>query len=244
MTATVNPIIEGLRKPIDGMKKIKGVWLPEHDTHFEDHLNKGPTYRGRGTYQMKKILAAMTHVRHRQGALDIGAHVGLWSLYLADHFTRLHAFEPVPDHVKCYRKNMAYYLDAAKPHVTLHQVALGSEEGKAKMATTPDNTGNARIAGYARMAGEGDLAVDVERLDDYVFEAVNFVKVDVEGFELEVIKGGAKLIQAQKPVLVIEQKPGMGQKYGFGERAAVDLVLSWGAKVAWEMGGDFCLTWE
>jgi FkbM family methyltransferase len=231
-------------KPVNGMKKIRGVWLPEYDTHFEEHLAKGPTYKGRGTYQMKKILEALKFVPIKRTALDIGAHVGLWSMCLADHFNQLHAFEPMPDHIKCYRKNMAFYLEGMR-HVQLYEVALGNEVGEGKMDVTLDNTGNAHIVGYSRMGvnGQGAVSVDLRRLDDYTFEDVTFIKIDVEGFELEVVKGGEALIKSQKPVMVIEQKPGMGQRYGYGEREAVDLVITWGAKIAWERSGDFCLTW-
>lgn len=234
------------------MKQCRGIWLPNSDTHFAEHLEKGPAYRGAGTYQMKKILLAMQvvkqHTSDKGVALDIGAHVGLWSRYLVDHFPTVIAFEPVPNHVECFKANLAKEL-RADPHnsrVILYQHALGNGDGEILIETTPDNSGNAHVsAPGAKVNGHGVL-VPLRKLDDYVLagHSISFIKVDVEGFELDVLKGGEQTIKREKPVMVIEQKPGHGRRYGLKDTAAVDLMKQWGASVAWEKSGDFCMYWK
>src|SRR5688572_32728595 len=88
------------------MKKIKGIWLPDGDTHFAAHLEAGPEHDGAGTYQFAKIDMAMKMVpTERRGmALDIGGHVGLWSRVLASCFRGVIAFEPVPHLAECFRR--------------------------------------------------------------------------------------------------------------------------------------------
>jgi FkbM family methyltransferase len=223
------------------MKQVKGIWLPDSDTHFEAHLNKGPEFQGAGTYQLKKIEMALAQVKKRDTAIDIGAHVGLWSRVLAPNFVRVIAFEPVREHINCFHKNLGHV-----PNVTLIPIALGNYTGGDILINpTPDNTGNAHVDTNAKASGERAV---IDRLDAIALvkdaRSIDFIKIDVEGYELEVVKGAEQTIKKHKPVMVIEQKPGHGQRYGFGERAAVDLVLTWGAKIAWIKAGDCCLVWK
>ena len=223
------------------MKQHRGIWLPDTDTHFSDHLDKGPEYKGAGTYQFKKIELALAQIKQWHGAVDIGAHVGLWSRVLADKFDSLWAFEPVPELCDCYVRNLARKLvDRPNPRIVLHPVALASYEGSTYIDPIPNNSGNACVT-----TDPTKIKVPLRTLDSFrLYEhEIDFIKIDVEGFELEVIKGGEETIKRCKPVMVIEQKPGHGQRYGFGERAAVDLVLTWGAKLLWSRAGDYCLGW-
>lgn len=219
------------------MKQHKEIWLPDDDTHFTAHLDKGPLYMGAGTYQMKKIEMALAQVTDWQGAVDIGAHVGLWSRVLADKFYYLWAFEPVPNLRECYARNLT---SRQNTRVVLHPVALGSAAGHVYIDPIPANSGNACVTDDTTK-----IKVLMQTLDHFrLYErGVSFIKIDVEGYELEVVKGGEKTIKACRPVMVIEQKKGHGQRYGFGETAAVDLVLTWGAKLLWHRAGDYCLGW-
>ena len=72
-------------------------------------------------------------------ALDIGAHVGLWSVDMANHFKELICFEPIKESGECLIKNMA---DRNITNYRLHDCALGSEFGTVKLNTNDDNSGN------------------------------------------------------------------------------------------------------
>ena len=226
------------------MKQIQGVCLPDHDTLFAYHLSKGPLlYDGRGTYQLKKIEQALKVVDHSATALDIGAHVGLWSMILKDHFERVLAFEPVPEHVACFHLNLQDSIDfgQGKGNVEVYPIALGSVHKKVLINPVPDNSGNAYVE-TVKMEGHNLVEVEQHLLDDwYVGGPISFIKIDVEGYELEVIKGAEDTIRLHRPVIVVEQKPGNAKKYGFKTTEAVELLQKWGAKVQWEMSGDYCL---
>ena len=79
---------------------------------------------------------------------------------------------------------------------------------------------------------------------DFAGERIDLLKIDVEGWEVQVVRGGERVIRECKPVVVVEQKPGHAEAYGFGRRDAVDLLASWGAEVAWEKAGDVCMRWK
>ena len=223
------------------MKQHQGIWLPDADTHFAGHLDKGPKIDGAGTYQHAKLEMALKLCKNRVCAIDIGAHVGLWSRTLAREFETVIAFEPVPEHQECFKRNLNN--PTRKSRVVLHPFALGVEHREIFIDTIPDNSGNARVSQIGSIAQS--VKVKMHRLDDYIFAAhgVNFIKIDVEGWELDVIKGGKDTILRYKPVMVVEQKPGHGQRYGVSDRAAVDLLLTWGAREAWVKNGDHCLVW-
>ncbi|WP_269581962.1 FkbM family methyltransferase [Roseibium sp. Sym1] len=218
-------------------QQVNGVFLPAADTHFADHLLSGPLFRSKGTYQYSKIEKALEVLKARNSkmrhALDIGAHVGLWSMVIAEYFESVVAFEPVPEHVHCYRLNTADFSN-----VKLHKTVLGAKSGKANVISTPENTGNA----FVRDGGVG--GVRMRKLDSFNFKDIDFVKIDVEGFEYFVIQGGEHLLKRDKPVMVIEQKKGNAERYGLEQTAAVKLLESWGAVVQWRKSGDFCLAWN
>lgn len=100
-------------------------------------------------------------------------------------------------------------------------------------------------SGNSAIDKKGQLAVDVATLDHWdVGAKVDFLKVDCEGFEYFVMKGAEGVIKPSRPCIIVEQKTGMGSKYGLSDTAAVELLQSWGAKLRFEMSGDYCLSWD
>lgn len=220
------------------MKQVRGVWLPDGDDHFAYHLEQGPEFAGAGTYQFRKILAAL---RHCEGgpcrvAVDVGAHVGLWSRVLARHFGLVHAFEPLAHLRECLDANVA---DCE--NVRVHPVAVSNAAGVIRMRIVEDNTGNCCVA---TLTESRTTPVEAITLDDRTDLAdLDFLKIDVEGWELYVVEGGRRLITETRPIIVVEQKPGNAERYGIGQRDAVKRLESWGASVLWEKAGDVCLGW-
>lgn len=220
------------------MKEVCGIWLPDDDTHFADHLEKGPEYRGAGTYQFKKIQMALKVTKRRRTALDIGAHVGLWSRVLAAEFERVEAFEPVPALMTCFDKNTEHLKN-----IQLHPCAL-SDTTVDVFLTEPDgNSGNWHVTARGENAKYAPLTFALDNDEAFELNDVDFIKIDVEGWELHVLRGAEKLIKRDKPVIVIEQKPDNAERYGIDRFAARNLLLSWGAKQLWEKSGDYCFGW-
>jgi FkbM family methyltransferase len=227
------------------MKQVAGIWLPDDDTHFADYLERSPRHAGAGTYQLKKIQMALRVMpQDRRGvAVDVGAHVGLWSRVLADNFERVVAFEPVPHIADCFQRN----LDGST-NVTLRRLAVSHRAGEIWMTGASENTGNCAIARYPM---QPDISVQATTLDQECLgggslegeSRVGFIKIDVEGWEVEVLRGGEQMIRACHPIIVIEQKPDNAERYGFKRFAARRLLKSWGAKQLWEKSGDYCLGW-
>lgn len=221
------------------MKDIRGIWFPDHDDHFEAQLAGGPLVDGKGTYQWKKYQLALPHVKSRGHALDVGGHVGLWSRVMAMDFESVTAIEPMSALRECFVRNVP-------ERVKLLPYAVGDRSGKALIGFPTENTGNARVAELGeQIFEETDRAetVEVVTLDSLDLPHVDFLKIDVEGYEFEVIAGAEQTIRGHRPVMVVEQKPLQAERYGRGRWDAVGLLKSWGMKQAHEIGGDHIMVW-
>lgn len=215
------------------MKFVHGIAIPDSDTHFERVITT-PMFEGKGTYQYKKIEAALQCVRKRRVALDIGGHVGTWSRVLGRRFERVDAFEPLAQHRECFKHNLADYRN-----VNLFPHAVSNEVGSLSIHYVGDNTGHSHVG-----VGEEVRAISI----DSVYESdtdVDFIKIDVEGYELPVIQGAEALIKRCRPVMVVEQKPHKNaERYGWGQHDAVSLLKSWGMVELTVMAGDHIMMWR
>lgn len=220
-----------LQRPSEVMKRVGGVWLPAHERHMVEWMTKrNERVDGKLTYQYHKLSAALGHCQRFRNAVDVGAHCGFWSMHLVKRFGFVHAFEPVELHRACFDQNIE------AENVALYKCALGEASGRVSIATTPGSSGDSRVA-------KGDT-VEMRRLDDFDFQEVDFLKVDCEGYELAILRGAEELLTRCRPVVCVEQKPGMPSRFGFAGRGAVSFLESLGAKARAEMSGDFILSWD
>src|SRR5437773_1908859 len=121
-------------------------------------------------------------------AVDVGANVGFYTYALAGHFDVVHAFEP-NEHL------VAAMLNWRHPALRLHLVGLSSRQGEATLYV-PVNNG-VTLSGWGSLdphwlpGAEGviEKRIRLNRLDAYELSDVRFMKVDVEGGELEVLRG-------------------------------------------------------
>lgn len=208
-----------------------GWWFPDGETHLMKWM-ANPKVRmamnGRPAYQGAKQKAAMELCTQFRTAVDVGGHVGLWSFNLAHAFDRVHAFEPVADHRECFVRNTE-----GLANIDLHACALGDREGSVRIRTEPTSSGDSRVD------GAGDIPMHT--LDSFHLDHVDLIKIDCEGFELFVLRGAEELLARQKPVIVVEQKPGHAVKYGLGDREALPFLESMGYRLAREMAGDLIM---
>jgi FkbM family methyltransferase len=217
------------------MKNVNGIWLPDDDTHFAEALMKAELFDGKASYQLQKLNMALGLLSsdRRHTAIDIGGHVGLWSRVLSWHFDDVLAFEPIPKLADCFDLNVS---DC--DNVRLERVALGRDIGTMNMQYSSGNSGNSCVS------LEG-IPVPMFMLDAIcqTVHKIDFIKIDVEGYELNVLLGAEQTIYENRPMIVIEQKPGNAERYGLGRFDALEYLKSqFGMRERWHKAGDYCLT--
>ncbi|MEH2235666.1 FkbM family methyltransferase [Nostoc sp.] len=132
-------------------------------------------------------------------AIDIGANKGLYSYALSKFCRVVHAFEPQPGTAEVIGKSR---ID----NIKINNVALSDTEGTLTLHI-PIIRGEiySALASFREPEGQHqDIEVPIKRLDDYNFQDVSFIKIDVEGHESHVIEGGRQTILREKPVLLVE----------------------------------------
>lgn len=214
------------------MKKFDKWFFPDKEEHLQDWMTKrNEVVDGRLTYQYHKYQAALDLCKSKRVAIDVGAHVGLWSYFLARDFEDVISFEPMDEHADCFEKNIQ-----AK-NVLLHRIALGEREDFVSMVThTANSSGDTGVSGSGK--------TPMITLDSMGLSDVDFIKIDCEGFEANVVTGAFDTIKRCKPVIIVEQKRDMSEaRYGIPALEAVNILKSCGATLAREISGDYIMVW-
>lgn len=223
------------------MQNVKGWWLPDGDEGFArifDTKDGLPLLDGMPTYQHRKYVAAKQQLSptKRYHALDIGAHVGLWTRMLVKDFSYVTAFEPIPNFRECWELNMR-----GVKNCILQPCALGKDHGRVDLVVKRGSSGTTHIVSEA---GDDTVSAEMLTLDSFRCVNVDFIKIDCEGYEHFVIQGGEETIRRFKPVMVVEQKEGTRGRYGLPFQSGIELLQSWGATRGVEIGGDHVLYWK
>ncbi len=186
-----------------------GSWIPP--TNFEERLKallvppslyirykaQKEWWRGEPEFRLLPFL-----VDRRRNAIDVGANKGTYTYALARLAKHVWAFEPNPKMFKILERGMA-------ANVTAAMVALSDRSGQAELRVP-----RMRKGGFSNQGGSLSatkiaanyraVAVEARRLDDLKLSDIGFMKIDVEGFEAEVLDGARETIRRSRPVMIIE----------------------------------------
>lgn len=141
--------------------------------------------------------------------LDIGANIGITAIPLArlKNNQLVYAFEPIRENFETLQKVVNYYK---LTNIILFQTALGNSKGSLRMIMPISS--NARLQGLSKVCQDDSdedgvyYDVQVDKLDDVIGrrETVSAIKIDVENFEYEVLKGAMYVLQRDKPIIYCE----------------------------------------
>nr|QBK93214.1 MAG: putative methyltransferase [Pithovirus LCPAC403] len=131
--------------------------------------------------------------------LDIGSHMGTYSILLSDYFEEVHSFEPQKSTFE-YMCNGIGLND--KTNIIPHNVALGNLENRSTLHKISADGGGSTLLKRDNCSVE---TVDVRTLDSFNLSNIGFIKIDVEGFELEVLEGSVEtLTRSHFPKFIFE----------------------------------------
>lgn len=170
--------------------------------------NKNDTYIGRsldvyGEYSEGEVELFRQVIQPGNVVIEVGANIGAHTLFLAQQVGRsgvVIAFEPQRILFQTMCANLA--LNSV-PNVYTLQQAVGAKAGSVVIPaidyTQENNFGGLSLGNYEN--GEG---VPLATLDGFNFPACSFLKIDVEGMELDVLHGAERLLRQFRPVIYLE----------------------------------------
>jgi len=170
-----------------------------------------------------ELFALEKFVQKGAVAVDVGANYGIYTLVLARLVGpegKVYSFEPAHEAAQVLRRN----VKRNNFHwVHVIQAACAESSGKAWLSHHPDPSRNAIV--MARGGRDKGESVEVVRLDDLVEEAA-FLKMDVEGAEELVLRGGMNLLEKSRPVVMLELNEGAVTTLGLEPLGAWSLLSS------------------
>jgi len=135
--------------------------------------------------------------------LDIGAHIGYYSLYMLPRVRACYCFEPGPRVLPLLENN----VDGIEK-VLVIPWAVGATQGRARFTLE-------RHSEVSHLSADGDdagdqIVVDVVTIDSFIADRllnVEAIKIDIEGHDLEAIEGALKVMAEQAPLVLTEARP-------------------------------------
>lgn len=147
----------------------------------------------------KEVSLLRDLVGKGETAIDVGANYGVYSYVLSKLCRKVEAFEPNPN---CAKEIEAFNAG----NITVHNVGLSSFRAFLELHIPIMNGFVAtESATFSKLTGDQEtIRVPVHALDDYNFTGVSFLKIDVEGHEIEVLKGAESTIEREHPTILVE----------------------------------------
>lgn len=165
----------------------------------------------RGVYDQLETDIIKQFIKDGDIALDIGAHIGYFTLLLARAVRsgRVYAFEPELKNFKFLSKNIEINKYS---NVVLENIALSSASGKVKLFLDKNNLGNMSFSSLniPQKSSNGYIEVKSMTLDEYmnkISNKISFIKIDVQGAEGLVFSGALQTLRRNKPVILVEFWP-------------------------------------
>lgn len=181
------------------LKTVQGRW--GECTYFAKDEYVGRSLHYYGEYNPDETEMILSLASRDKLSLDVGANIGVISQALLAKGHNVVAFEPQPE----VHKLLIMNCKAAGNRYRTYNVAVGSEMGTATMPKVHySEKGNFGGLGIGESSLLGAYDVPLITLDSLELDPVGFIKIDVEGYELEVLKGASKLIARDRPIMYIE----------------------------------------
>lgn len=178
-----------------------------------------------GTIANDQLATRLVSTLCRSGKtfIDVGAHIGsvLAAVAHADPTVRLVAIEAIPSKAAGLRRRF--------PNAELHECAAGESTGEVPFFVDTRRSGYSSLTPRpsAASAPVEQIRVPIRRLDDLVERSdVDVIKIDVEGAELGVLRGGTRILEGCRPVVMFESGPKGDDDLGYTKEAMYAFVTS------------------
>lgn len=179
-----------------------------------------------GLLEYPEMSFILHFLRKEHVFVDIGSNAGVYSvLSSAVVGARSIALEPVPSTYRHLVDNIR--LNGIDELTRAINVAVGAKQGKVQMTDAFDAMNH--IVCEAEQAGQGCVTVPVDTLDNLLKDSSpSVIKIDVEGFESEVVSGGTEVLSGSSVRAMLVELNGSGARYGYCDQDIHDAILGFG----------------
>jgi FkbM family methyltransferase len=175
-------------------------------------------------YDHHTLLIMRTILRGDSCCIDVGAHVGafLKEMIALCPNGRHYAFEPIP--------KLAAELKRRFPFVGVYDVALSDEDGRATFFHVENDPAYSGLRKRRYDISDPiirEIQVPTARLDNIIppGQHIDFIKIDVEGAEFQVLRGAQRILEESSPSIIFEFGMGAADCYGTTAEALFDLLV-------------------
>ena len=149
-------------------------------------------------YRVERFNMLMSHLTKFETAVDVGSHVGSWSIELSKKFNMVFAYEPNLQSFELLKSNISDSGQAAK--IIPYNLAVGASSKSISMSAGQKGP----ISSMVDEATTGD--VKMTTLDEEGLRDVSLIKIHCNGYELEVLRGAEHLIDRDLPEIFVVMK--------------------------------------
>ena len=169
---------------MSNIEKINGFWVPSNDIHIDKWKAGDPFTQNKCL--LKFIQWCKSQNKKFRTVLDIGAWCGTWAKQMEPFAKKIVAFEPDKVHFECLEKNCTI-------NCTPRLEAVGSK--MQNVSLSEDDFTQAK-----RVVGDGDVRMTT--IDSLEYTDIDLIKIDVEGYEMEVLKGAEKTLEQVSYIMI------------------------------------------
>jgi len=173
-----------------------------------------------GLHEFNEMGFLLHFLRTEDTFFDVGANVGSYTLLASGVCkSKTISFEPVPQTFEILTQNII--LNKLSNLVKLINMGVGKETGKLDFVANEDTKNH---VAFARDFDK--ISVDVIKLDDYASFNPIFIKIDVEGYETEVLNGAIDMLKNPNLKAIVIELNGSGERYGYKEESIHKKLIS------------------
>ena len=162
----------------------------------------------------QEINLVKKFIKSGTDSIDVGVYRGVYSYEMSKYSEKVHSFEPNPIIFKYINKNLKKFIK----NIHLYNFALSNQNKTINLKIPIRNSnsnkeifeeyyemGKATIHNENNFENYENFEIQTKKIDELNFDnKISFIKIDVEGHELEVIEGAKNTIKRDKPILLVE----------------------------------------
>jgi len=176
------------------MRQLHNGWHVPDDDKKISFVLEGDANMENPAYEGKYRNLILELIPNKRTFVDVGTNVGIWSRPMMTRFNTTVSYEPSRQNLECLKANIPSGID-------LREKAVANFQGTAAFHQAGKNCGDGKLC---RPGIGASYNVPVVKLDDEELTNVDLIKIDVQGWEYEVLQGAVGIIKEQRPWVIFE----------------------------------------